>query len=501
VRSEAISAYRTAYCLPKRRTHQDKASGNGCISQLIVYGLFAILTFALGPHLLRAQGLQYGPALTGDVHLAPEAREIVPTHVGAPKTMPPVSPLILKLNSSTVLAAGVQEKPEQPESQATMMPSVASGNTLEKRKAHFARAAEFLGGLVAGILLMLVTFIVKKQRNVTAVKETPGEASPAPIQDSPASQEAIVVARDMSEMDEQGSENGYVEQVEVRLGGIRCVCLEPWTYTLKNDDRVFTGVIAKRYPAVLVADGASNCNVPGTGEVSGGGGEASEIASATLITGLELLLTEDSRPISLEILLSRMADLVLKAEEDLREHNKTTDRPGATTLLFAFLYATGATMRDNLYWVYGYIGDGEIVVVSPSRTIRNWPCETLLVTPHSLGDSPVMLPRSEVHRGFAPVTGIVPYQSGDILYVASDGLEFVSKFLRKSRKLTFGKYAWKESLQHLSADVTELRLPDPIKQFEEEGIKAYDDITVGAIWTEQQACSGFGDTDEKDQGG
>lgn len=278
--------------------------------------------------------------------------------------------------------------------------------------------------------------------------------------------------------------------IAVELNNGRARCLEPWMYRKKGkgEDRVFSAALAGRYPTVIVTDGASNYSFPDGSVKDGGGATAAEAVSDFFKGGLERVLSDEQRPGDLATLLSNISALVERTDRFLRSRNAEEEIPGSTTLLFAILYSQYAHDK-TAYWIYGYLGDGDIVLISPHRMIKGWPAETWLLTPHKLGDQPVLLPRPQGMETFAPSIGIVPYCAGDIMYVASDGIEFVNRFLRQKKKLTFGQYLWKFTFQPSlskgkNTERDTLKLPDPIAEFEADGLTGHDDISVGVIWTE-----------------
>lgn len=274
-------------------------------------------------------------------------------------------------------------------------------------------------------------------------------------------------------------------QTQVTLCNCQARCLPSWTHAIKQEDRIFSGVLAKRYPVIILADGASNFAAQSGALFPGGGARAATIVCTSLITQLNDLLQSPSRVKNLESLMGHIARLIEDAERSLEQHNADAQTPGATTVLISLLYSPPG--QPHAHWVYGYLGDGEIVIMSPTRHIKGWPAETWLLTPHKLGDQPVLLPRPASLKAFAPLVGSIPYQPGDILYATTDGIGFINQYLRHRRKLTFGQYLWNESFspaRESSVAAMQSRLPNPVQQYGADGLAIYDDVSVGAIWTE-----------------
>jgi len=274
-------------------------------------------------------------------------------------------------------------------------------------------------------------------------------------------------------------------QTQVTLDTCQVRCLPSWTHAIKQEDRIFSGVLAQRYPVLILADGASNFATQSGAFLPGCGAGAATVVCNSLITQLNDLLQSPSRVDSIESLMAYIAKLIEEAEHSLEQHNAAAQIPGATTILISLLYSTPG--QPYAHWVYGYLGDGDIVIMSPNRHIKGWPTETWLLTPHKLGDLPVLLPRPASMKAFAPLVGSIPYHPGDILYATTDGIGFINQYLRHRRKLTFGQYLWDESFRPAregNVTATQLCLPDPVQQYNADGLVIYDDVCVGAIWTE-----------------
>lgn len=275
-----------------------------------------------------------------------------------------------------------------------------------------------------------------------------------------------------------------------RFGAHTARALAPWTYTAKGEDCVFSGLVGEGRgrggsPCVIVADGASNLTTSSGALAVGGGAAAARLACATLRHELHRGLHRhrngsSRRPQSLEGTLHSLLHHFGEVEATLARHNATGHCPGATTLLCALLLPLGAQRR--LYWVYGYLGDGELVIISPSRSLSGWPCESWLLTPHSLGDRPLTLPRPPAMARFAPVVGALPYAPGDVLYAASDGIGYLQRHLAQTRKLTFGQYLWQVGCA-AGAGGLPTALPDLRAGLGSAPPTLYDDASVAAIWT------------------
>lgn len=359
-----------------------------------------------------------------------------------------------------------------------------------------------IGVVSATIMFILVNKIRKRKSQKSDQRKSLQSEESLEQEGAIRSEQEVVKDVDVSEtteanpgdsIEEEGGDGGAVNENvgAVKLGIGSAYCLAPWMYRKKGkgEDRVFSDILAGRYPTVIVTDGASNFAFADGSVKDGGGAAAAEAVSNFFKARLERLLSDTKTPADLGSLLSNISDLIERTDLFLRSRNAGAEIPGSTTLLFAILYSQYAHDK-TAYWIYGYLGDGDVVLISPQRMIKKkWPAETWLLTPHKLGDQPVLLPRPQGMEMFAPIVGVVPYCAGDILYVASDGIDFVSRYLRQKKQLTFGQYLWKSTFQPSLSEEKNTEwvvpiLPDPIAEFEADGLTGHDDISVGVIWTE-----------------
>lgn len=267
-------------------------------------------------------------------------------------------------------------------------------------------------------------------------------------------------------------------KLEIRAANCRATTLRPWIYTAKDEDRVMRFLIAGRYPAVLIADGASNYRTA-NGEVRGGGGDAALTAVRAMKTFLDQWFRHYQGAIELASILRALERMVAETDKELQAYNATAERPGATTLLFAFLWGPHESLTT---WIYGYVGDGDITILHPSRMVRDWPLESWLMTGHKFGDVTVTLPFSATRGDFRPFVGATPYAPGDILLAASDGIAEIQAHLAR-RKVTFSQYLWKNGWfgrAHEGARGAN----SLFDHFKEEGISPSDDVTIAVIHTE-----------------
>lgn len=277
--------------------------------------------------------------------------------------------------------------------------------------------------------------------------------------------------------------------ITTTLPGIgQVACLSPFIFIDKGEDQIFSGLLADNWPTLILADGASSVRLPSGEIVSGGGASAAVIAVNTARVILGTLLMEKPPIVSL---LQGLAEIFRNVDSALRlENEKLTNQgksAGSTTLIIGLLYTSRETQSP--FWCYGYLGNGELVVLSPSRNLGNRIASTLLVTPHTNDETTITLPLSSSLRHFSPVIGLIPYQPGDVLYAASDGITAITKFLRLHKKITVGHYFWKSSFEQVQVGSIP-QLPDILNDpsLRTAGPIALssvlrDDTTIGVIWT------------------
>ena len=279
---------------------------------------------------------------------------------------------------------------------------------------------------------------------------------------------------------------------DITLKTCYAACLEPFIYSLKGEDRIYSGLLAGRWPAIIVADGASSYILPDGQVVSGGGARVAALACNYAKQFFDHHLESE---VTLNGLTRLLKSVYLNIDKVLQRENSSEladqKQPGATTLLIAFLYEP-SYRNPKPYWCYAYLGDGDIVLMNPERKIQGWVTEAYLSTPHTNGEITITLPRTEQYENFEPFIGCVPYQIGDILYVASDGLLAIRKFIGKHQKITFGNYLWKHSFEnHPFNEPSRPSLPnffgDPDLKSNTMGLRdtLRDDVTFSAIWTKR----------------
>jgi len=278
--------------------------------------------------------------------------------------------------------------------------------------------------------------------------------------------------------------------VEVTLPSCHAACLAPFIYNKKGEDYIFSGLVADRWPSIVIADGASSMVFLDGTIGAGGGRRAAKQAVDITRQRLEEVFSETP---TLPEVAEAMREIFRAVDQTLREDNTQAiargDAPGGTTLLVGFLYEPPGTKSP--YWCYAYLGDGYIVLMSPSRNLGDRLATTYFVTAHTNGDTTLALPLPEKLKNFEPVIGSVAYCPGDILYVASDGLNAVSKYLERYLKITVSHYLWKKSFEK-SPPRKVPQLPDILHDPDlptnttvtlEDTLR--DDTTLGVIWTEQ----------------
>jgi len=272
---------------------------------------------------------------------------------------------------------------------------------------------------------------------------------------------------------------------DTHLGSYRAVCLTPYTHVVKREDRVYAGILAEKHPVLVIADGATTFVSDGGREVPNGGGKAAELACQFTVDQLGKLLGTAR---TFERMLDGIDIIFGRTDEALKAHNTKSVIPGATTLILALLYEVPSKQRE-LFWIYGYLGNGDIILLSPTRQIEGWLSESRLLNPHSNGNVTVTLPRTHGNRLFDPIIGVIPYRPGDILVAATDGIDDVKNYLRKAKGVTLANFLWKEHFSLVSSPNTpEIpELSDALKS--DPGspqMRMFDDTTLTAIWTQSE---------------
>lgn len=265
--------------------------------------------------------------------------------------------------------------------------------------------------------------------------------------------------------------------------------LRPYKYKSDKDQDVIEVLSAQQgtFLAVVLADGASEYRYgPEGDEYANGGRKAAEIATKTTIDILSRKLTR-SRLKSTDI-IKTIQEVYLAVSNDIYKYNnnalQNANEPGGTTLLIGMLVNDG----NNIYWYYSYIGNGQIVLMSPSRMIGQFLSEANLLTPQEGGGGGTVLLPYATGTSFEPIIGIIPYQIGDCLFVATDGMNAIGKYLNMHMGLTLANYIWKNLRDQKSSLIPEIPnfLTDPNIPKKaltiEQAVR--DDATLALIWTQ-----------------
>ncbi len=256
-----------------------------------------------------------------------------------------------------------------------------------------------------------------------------------------------------------------------KLGSKEILPLEPWTYEVKSEDRSFSGMLAGKYPCVILADGVSETVVNGQ-PIRGGGGQAAELActsvQAYLNESLQTARSVEDATSSLNTAFERVnRELWLKLNNGV----DADSLPGSTMLLTAFLFLSG----DMHNWIYGYIGTGRIITINPNHLERNFPVETVLLD-SSLTTSPT---KTLPGKGLNHIVATVMYRPGDILYAATDGFDEIASSLAREKRISLGTHLWMTILQENIRIDKNLLLDDEYLGTS----NSRDDASLGVIWT------------------
>ncbi len=256
------------------------------------------------------------------------------------------------------------------------------------------------------------------------------------------------------------------EQVVATIMGHPVLCPKPFEHQLpdKGEDRILFGLLAERWPFVIVADGVSDSEGNGGDIVSGFGGNAAQAVAETAKKHLDSTLRRKHLH---EILIH-----VREAYDQGAEELKTQKTLGKTTLLVAFLCEIGEPASPKAFWVYAYEGDGSIVLMSPQRKIDGKIWRTELLAPGQKYESTASI--SQGGPSVAPVVGCVAYEPGDMIYLASDGMDAVQKAVRQNKKVFFANYIW--DCFEKTHETTQL-------YSELSNFRYDDDAVLGLIWT------------------
>src|SRR5438876_8672303 len=231
-----------------------------------------------------------------------------------------------------------------------------------------------------------------------------------------------------------------------RVAGYQVICLPTFKYLYegKGDDRIFSGMLSRHWPAVIVADGASERIDETSGAVvAGGGAQAAEVVVEVARCSLDKLLR---RPRNLKSVLQHLREVYKAGVEQLREK----DISSATTLLIALLYKINNKKGDqSAFWFYAFEGDGAIVLINPKRKIDGRLIRSELLVPGQKMDATATVSRKGTT--VPPIVGCILYEPGDIVYVASDGMAAVENALVRDKRIFLANYLWNNLCENQDA--------------------------------------------------
>lgn len=180
-----------------------------------------------------------------------------------------------------------------------------------------------------------------------------------------------------------------------------------YLHTVGNEDRIAAEHIQGMWPLVVVADG-----VGGTP----GGAAAADAALAAARAYLHAHVPKLS---SCEQVLHVLRKTFFHAAAGLREQGCV----GATTLLIGLLWSSPA----GSVWCYGYVGDGFLMLLSPSRKVDGLTVPERLLTPQKVNATACV--RRTGPTG-TPVVGLRLREPGDLLYLGTDGIIPLYRWVR-----------------------------------------------------------------------
>lgn len=219
-----------------------------------------------------------------------------------------------------------------------------------------------------------------------------------------------------------------------------------------GEDRILQKQLGGMYPVVIVADGVS--------EVRGETNVSAITAQQASDAALEYLDANWAQMASVDAVMLHLRGAFHHARRTLHQR----DTPGATTLLVAMLWWPDS--EDAAYWCYAYEGDGFIGLVSPSRRL-----DTILGTEQLLVEQRVDQTATIRSAGMMvpPAVNCRAYETGEILYVASDGLLPLSRWVREHNHETLSEILLRDWDK-----------PDVLKRVA-RGCRNYDDDAVLGI--------------------
>lgn len=266
--------------------------------------------------------------------------------------------------------------------------------------------------------------------------------------------------------------SGPEQHVVDRLGDDKVLLARVWApielqNPKKGDDRVFTGFVSNNIctPILMVADGASDTQTI-SGQIVSGGGEAANIAILASLDVLADRIKPGLDPIAVDdIVRLTFNHAVNKLQEKKIE--------SGTTLLIAYPYIHHRqTGNPVALWHYGYIGDGRITLLSPSRKVDGRSLPTSLLSAQKFDTTAAVTAKG---ISVDPVIGTVRYSDNDIMVMASDGIDGPALQLLNKERLFLHDLIQKENRG--DADLS-LRVAEGLRKY-----RFSDDATIGILAT------------------
>ena len=268
----------------------------------------------------------------------------------------------------------------------------------------------------------------------------------------------------------QETSRTVTDSPELSIIGCRVLALGPFTKTVKGEDAIVCKVISDKFATVVVADGASERVDRSSGAIiSGAGGAAASMITEAVFDYLDHELSSEAPSLLFYLGCLRKAYEV-GADRLRQEHAK-----GASTLLMAFL----SEVEDGrAFWFYSYEGDGSIVLVNPRRKLDGHLIRTWLLSPQRFESTATL---SSDGPQIPPVVGCLEYVPGDMMYLASDGVDALDRWLQNKKSTFLANYLFGVIPNDPES------LPARYAQLESQ-FTFSDDAVLGIIWTSEKGA-------------
>lgn len=249
-------------------------------------------------------------------------------------------------------------------------------------------------------------------------------------------------------------------QSQSLTGSVQCSAVH--IHENSREDRVYADLIEGTLPIVILADGVSVIeNVDGNSILVREGGIAAERAVEAARQRLAECLPQQGS-------VEHGLDCLLGAYGSALQSLKEQEIQGATTLLIALLWAPAG--GSHPYWCYSYVGDGAITILSPNRMVDHVIVPERLLSAQKVERTAALCGRGET---VPPVIGARRYEPGDLLFIASDGIQPLYSWLPREHKETLPYFIFTRA-------ATESGWEDILTQCP----NLDDDATLGVIRTE-----------------